>query len=456
MTENAKNKAHIIGIGGAGMSAIAILLQAMGYEVQGSDLKKSRYVEMLEGRGIKVFIGHDAKNLGDSNLVIHSTAIPQTNVELVEARKRGVKVLHRSEALKIITEKRKVIAVTGTHGKTTTTSLITHCLKCAGYDPGFLVGGELNDYGSNAEHGSSELFVIEADESDGSFLKFETDYAVVTNLEEEHLDYYKTEENLNEAVKKFINSSRKLGVVCGEDRRLKKISSEANGKVITYGTSDCDFQILSYELSNHLSRFVLRTPEGAEVEFQLKLKGFHNILNAAAASSLLLKMGIEPEAINEGLKTFSGVGRRLEVIGSVDGVDIIDDYAHHPSEIRATLSALKTMPYKRIVAVFQPHRYTRTARLFYDFPDSFVDADFIITTEIYSAGEDPIPGVTGKFLFEKIAEKNSGKKLAYIPRLIELPEYVSRIASSGDAVVFLGAGDITLAARETLKLLLQR
>jgi UDP-N-acetylmuramate--alanine ligase len=448
-------KIHIVGIGGAGMSAIALLLKAMGFYVQGSDLKSSSYTEILKREGIPVFIGHSPDNLRDSRTVIYSTAVPRNNPELLEAQRRGLSILHRSDALGIITEGKKVVAVTGTHGKTTTTSLVAHCLRCAGIDAGFLVGGEVNDYGTNARYGTDVLFVVEADESDGSFLKLKPSYAVFTNLEEEHMDFYGTEEFLNESAAKFLSSSEEFSVLFGDDRRLKKISRNVSSKIVTYGTEDCDYRVLSYKFGVPYIDFELQTPEGKKLNFSIKLKGYHNILNSAACAALLLEMGLSHAEVFEGLRTFSGVGRRLEVIGSIDGIDIIDDYAHHPTEIKATLDAVKTAPYARVIAVFQPHRYTRTEKLFSDFPEAFASADVVIATDIYSAGENPIPGVTGKLLFERIAERNSGKKLAYIPRLLEIPSYIIKIARKGDAVVFLGAGDITLAARETVKLLLQ-
>lgn len=448
-------KIHIIGIGGAGMSAIALLLKAKGFYVQGSDLKNSSYTEILKREGIPVFIGHNPSNLRDCSTVIFSTAIPKNNPELLEAQKRGLLTLHRSDALRIITEGKKVIAVTGTHGKTTTTSLIAHCLRCAGIDAGFLVGGEVNDYGTNARYGKDKLFVVEADESDGSFLKLNQSYAVFTNLEEEHLDYYGTEESLNESAIRFLSSSKEFSVIFGDDKRLKRIRQSVSSKTITYGTKNCDYNLVSFNFGVPYTDFELETPDKRRLKFSIKLRGFHNILNSAACASLLLEMGLEYSKLYEGLRTFSGVGRRLEIIGSLDGIDIYDDYAHHPTEIKATLDAIRTAPYSRVIAVFQPHRYTRTEKLFSDFPDAFSSADVIVATDIYSAGENPIPGITGKLLFEKIAEKNGGKKLAYIPRLLEIPPYIIKIARKGDAIVFLGAGDITIAAKETVKLLLQ-
>ncbi len=447
---------HIVGIGGAGMSAIALLLQSMGYSVTGSDLKASRYTEMLTRKGIKVSIGHSAENIRDSGIVVYSTAIHESNVELVEARKKGLQVLHRSEALSLVTSGREVIAISGTHGKTTTTSLLAFTLRSMGVNAGFLVGGEINEFGTNADLGSDSLFVIEADESDGSFLAFERDHAIFTNLEPEHLDFYRNEKNLLEKAREFISGTKEHVVLCEDDPGLKRIRKNISKPVISYGLSGGNFRIGKYQTDSNGSSFMLFDSEGKEHIFSIKLKGVHNILNSAAVISLLMQLGFAPEEIRRGISGFSGVGRRLEPVGSFENIDIYDDYAHHPTEIKATLSALRKAGCERIVAVFQPHRYTRTAHLFHNFPSAFSDADFIVCTEIYAAGEDPIPGISGKLLFEAIAEKNQDKTLAFIPRLSDIPDFIFSIARKGDAIVFLGAGDISSVASKTAGLFLAR
>lgn len=447
-------KIHIVGIGGAGMSAIAIVLKEMGYEVSGSDLKRSRFVDFVESRGIEVKIGHDGRNVLGKDLVIYSTAIRPDNPEIRAAREMSIPVIHRSDSLKFIAERKKLIAVTGSHGKTTTTSLLAHVLRKAGMDVGFIVGGEVNDYGSNAVYGSNSLFVLEADESDGTFLKLNPYCSVFTNLEPEHMDFYGSEERLKEAATSFIQQTENYAVVFYDDKRLKKIVDRLKDKkVVSYGFKGGDFRIISFKEEGESSRLKIVTPNQKVYEFEMKLKGRHNACNATAVCALALTLGVEEEAIREGLKTFSGVGRRLQLIVQKGGISVYDDYAHHPTEIATVLESLKKMGFKRVIAVFQPHRYTRTMHLMNDFPFAFASADAVVLTEIYNAGEEPIPGVTGKYLFELVAQANPNKLLAFIPRLIDLPFYVVHLARRGDAVVFLGAGDITIAARETARLI---
>lgn len=449
-------KIHIVGVGGAGMSAIALVLKQMGYDVSGSDIKRSRYVDLVEQNGVQVFIGHDSSHVQGKDLVIYSTAIQENNPEIVAAKKNGIRLFHRSDALKLIAEKKKVIAITGSHGKTTTTSLTAHLLRSSGIDAGFIVGGEVNDYGSNAMYGTSDFFVVEADESDGTFLKIDPYCSIFTNLEPEHLDYFKCELSLLNSAKDFVRKTKKFALVCADDRRLSWVIEnikDCQGKLITYGFSPySDFQVVSFKEGKE-SEFALKANNGKVYEFKLKLKGKHNILNAASVAALGLSLGISSENIQKAFQTFNGVGRRLEVLLEKNGITVIDDYAHHPSEIAAVISTLKKSGYGRVIVVFQPHRYTRTYHLYSDFPRAFKDADVIVLTEIYSAGENPIPGVTGKLLFELVAIENSSKKLAYLPRLIDIPPYIKRIARKGDAVAFLGAGDITLIARETAQMI---
>jgi len=445
-------KVHIIGIGGAGMSAIAIVLHEYGYEVSGSDIKPSRYVDFVVSRGIPVVIGHRPENVEGKDLVIYSTAIPLNNPELQRARELGIKTLHRSDALAYLTAEKKLIAVTGSHGKTTTTSLIAHMMRKSGIDAGFIVGGEVNDYGSNAASGSSDFFVLEADESDGTFLKLEPFYSVFTNIEPEHLDFFGSEKAMLAAAREFIEKTTCKAFVCADDERLFKIASGLKEKAVFYGFLHGDYRITAFETGSKGSSFRLATPEGNEFEFNLKLKGQHNVINAAGVAALAFELGLGYESVRKALADFNGVGRRLQLLSSAGGIAIFDDYAHHPTEIASVLESLKRSGFNRIVAVFQPHRYSRTFHLLSEFPVSFKDADVIVATEVYAAGEDPIPGITGKYLFELISAFNHEKELAFIPRLIDLPRFIQEIARPGDAIVFLGAGDITLAAHETARL----
>jgi UDP-N-acetylmuramate--alanine ligase len=453
MKEDSFRRIHIIGIGGAGMSAIAIVFHDSGYEVSGSDLKHSRYVEFVSSRGIPVFIGHRPELVENKDLVIYSTAIPDNNPELKRARELGIRTIHRSEALALLTADKKLIAVTGSHGKTTTTSLVAHTLRTSGIDAGFIVGGEINDYGSNASSGKSDYFVLEADESDGTFLKLDPQYSIFTNLEPEHLDFFESEKAMIKAARKFIAKTTVKAFVCADDARLLKLSQGLEDKVIFYGFSAGDFRITEFETGSDGSQFKLLTPEGKELVFKLRLKGLHNIQNAAGVAALALNLGLSFQKISKAFASFSGVGRRLQLLTDSDGIFVFDDYAHHPTEILKVLQTLKKSGFKRIIAVFQPHRYSRTFHLLSDFPGAFKEADVIVTTEIYAAGEEPIPGITGKYLFEQIASANPQKHLAFIPRIIDLPQFMVELAKPGDAVVFMGAGDITLAAQETARLL---
>lgn len=451
--EKAK-RVHIVGIGGAGMSAIARLLVEMGYQVQGSDLKSSRYTVGLEQIGVKVSIGHRKENIEGADLVVYSTAIKEDNPELVQARALGIPVYHRSQALRFLTSKRRVIAVTGTHGKTTSTSMTAHALRRLGVDAGFLVGGEVNEIGSNASWGTAPFFVIEADESDRSFLLVSTEFALITNIENDHLENYGSMERLTKSFAEFIENVTSGCAYCADDPLLASLAVNHCRRSVSYGFSDqSDYAISSYHTNREGTRFTVVTPEGERIDAFIPLKGRHNALNATGVAALLSLAGYDPAAVLDALATFTGVARRFELKGSTGDIDIIDDYAHHPTEIAATLRAAREAGYKRIIAVFQPHRYSRVANLLDSFARAFVDADFIVATDIYSAGEDNIPGITGRLLFEKIAEKNNGKKLAYFPRLIDIPDYLKQRVKPGDGVIFLGAGDITTISTEFARML---
>lgn len=431
------------------MSAIAMLLMEMGYQVQGSDLKRSRYTDRLEQKGIKVVIGHDPENIGDADLVIYSTAIRDDNPELVQARSRQIPVYHRSEALRFLTARRQVIAVTGTHGKTTTTSMTAHALRWLGVDAGFLVGGEVNEIGTNAAWGSHPFFVIEADESDRSFLMVNPEFALITNIENDHLENYGSLDRLADSFGSFIKQVGSACAYCGDDSLLSAIAPRHCSRTISYGFGEGnDFVVSITRTGFKGTQFRVKTPTGDEVEAFIPLKGRHNALNATGVAAVLFLAGFKPEDVLEALATFTGVSRRFELKGSIGNIDVIDDYAHHPTEIAATLRAAREAGYKRIVAVFQPHRYTRVASLLNSFAEAFRDADVIVATDIYSAGEPNIPGITGRLLFERIAEKNAGKKLAYFPRLVDIPDYLLGRVRPGDAVIFLGAGDITTVSAE--------
>lgn len=450
---------HIVGIGGAGMSAIAKVLIERGYKIQGSDIKKSRYIANLCSLGIKVFIGHRKENIEGAKLVVYSTAINFDNPEIAEARKRGIPVMHRSEMLRHIVNLNKLLAVTGTHGKTTTTSLAAFLLSRAGLAPGFIVGGELNEIGTNAQHGEGDFFVLEADESDGSFLAVDPQFAIVTNVENDHIEHYGSFNKIISSFREFIEKTKEACILCLDCSTLAGLAEEQKLKgkrIITYSLSkETDVMAKDIEVNFERTTFTITDRlSGKELRATMKLKGKHNVQNALSIYALGKLLSIDEEIILGAIRDFSGVARRFEVVGTVDGKVIIDDYAHHPTEIKATIEAVRDTSFKRIIAVFQPHRYSRVANLFDEFTEAFDGADVVVSTQIYASSEEPIPGVSGQRLFESIANVNRKKKLAYIPKLLDIPAYVSKIARSGDAILFLGAGDINLVAPETLNALI--
>lgn len=458
MIEKLPQRIHIVGIGGAGMSAIARVLLEQGYSVSGSDIKESRYIENLREMGARIFIGHKAENIEDSKLVVYSTAIGKKNVEIVASQKNGIPVIHRSEMLYYLTGGKKTIAITGTHGKTTTTSLAAFLLSVAGLKPAFIIGGELNEIGTNAQYGEGQYFVIEADESDGSFLYLKPYISIITNLESEHLDYYGSFEKLSESFKEFIEKTGDTCIFCADDAKVLYFCEQATGgikRLISYGFSpQALIRAEEYRCDNNGGEFLIYDGlRGKKIKLRTHLKGKHNIQNALSIYALGVVLSIKDKKILKAIEEFPGVRRRFELKGRVNDITVIDDYAHHPTEIRATVDAARSLHHSRLIVVFQPHRYSRVANLYREFLNAFEDADVIVATQIYGAGEEPFPGVSGQWLFEMVANKNIRKKLAYIPRLIEIPEYIRNIARSGDVVLFLGAGDITLVSSETVKTL---
>jgi UDP-N-acetylmuramate--alanine ligase len=445
-----RGKIHFIGVGGAGMSALAKVLLERGYEISGSDLKRSRAATMLEAMGATVCIGHDASLVDGRDLVIVSSAIPTSNPELARARERGIEVTTRGEALAALLEGQRAVVVAGTHGKTTTTSMITSVLRHAGLDPTYLVGGGVNDVGTNARSGRDDLAIAESDESDGSFLLLHPLVAVVTNVEADHLDYWGSEEALRAAFARFMSDIRPEGIVIvpADDPDLVA-SAEASGrKVVRFG-EDGDVLAGDVKLGPHGPEVELRTHTG-RVEVRLRIPGLHNVANALAAAAACLEVGVSLEDVGRGLSNYRGVERRWQVRGTVRGVTVIDDYAHHPTEVRATLAAARPGPWERVVAVFQPHRYTRTMILFDDFGQSFANADRVVVTDVYGAGEQPVPGVTGKLVADAACLHLPGRPVAYLPHRAELLAYLQSSVRRGDVLLTLGAGDISLVGDELL------
>lgn len=449
---------HFIGIGGAGMSGIAKVLLEMGFSVSGSDLKASRYALSLEDFGAKITIGHNAENIDSPDVVVISSAIPERNVELARARELGIPVLARAEMLAQLARRKTAVAVAGTHGKTTTTSMISFILQQSGNDPTYLIGGELNDIGSNARYGSGKHCVIEADESDGSLMHLNPQVAVVTNIDADHLDYYGSFEAVETIFSDWLTKLPEDGfaVVLGDGSNVQELAAETGKQLITFGLGeDNDFYARELKFDPFGSRFhIYSASQGLIGELILKVPGTHNVLNALAASAFCLSAGIEIDQIAAALIKFTGVKRRFQLIGKACDVAVVDDYAHHPTEVRATLRAARLGDWKRIVCVFQPHRYSRTKFLVREFGLAFVDADLTVMTDIYSAGEEPMPGVTGKLIVDAVLEDNPQKNITYLPKKMDIRDYLMAVVREGDLVLTMGAGDIWMVGDELLNHLL--
>jgi len=450
-------KFYLIGIGGAGMSAIAIVLNGMGYHVSGSDIKESRYTNLLKNEGMLVNIGHDRKNVEGSDAVIFSTAISKDNQELMAASENKIPIFSRGDILAWILNSKNGIAVTGTHGKTTTTSMISLVLRGLELDPTIIIGGELNELGSNARFGSGDYIIAEACESDGTFLKYQSFVGVVTNIEEDHMDYWKDFELLKNGFYKFINNIKKggLAVINGDEISLRDVLEHTEEKVITFGTGiKNDLQAENIKLSNFASSYDLVFKSSGSLNklaVKLNVPGHHNIKNSLAALSVCFGLGLDMKKAISILQYFTGVKRRFEKRGEKSGAAIFDDYAHHPTEVKATLESAALEKKERIITVFQPHRYTRLAILHDKFSQSFTCTDILVITDVFGSDEQPIPGVTGKLLVDSLIEEGFNKKIAYIPKLPDVKDYLDANIRKGDIVLLMGAGDITRVTDDLLK-----
>ena len=435
---------HFVGIGGIGMSGIAEVLLTMGYRVSGSDVRSTPITESLEQGGARIFTKHARENVGDAHVVVTSSAVKPDNPEILEAERRKIPVIPRAEMLAELARLKYSVAVAGTHGKTTTTSMIATILDRAGYDPTIVVGGRLNTIGSNARLGKGDYIVLEADESDRSFLLLSPTIAVVTNIEPDHLDNYKDLEDIQAAFLSFVNKVPFYGaaVLSLDEPAVQSLIPRIKRRFITFGTAaQADVSIVESVVENLGSTFTLRFDGGKYQRFKLRVPGMHNILNATAAFAAARDMGVDAALIAEALESFQGVERRFQ-IKRRDGITVIDDYAHHPTEIRATLTAAKSGNFRRIFAIFQPHRFTRTFHFFDDFARAFNLADVALILDIYPAGETPIEGISTPALIEKI--HSFGHKSAfYAPDNDMIVSYVTANAQPGDAVVVMGAGSVT-------------
>jgi len=461
VTQNRITNVHFIGIGGVGMSGIARVAKEQGMDVSGSDLRESRYTQQLREAGVRIFIGQNASNLEGINpdVVVVSTAILDTNPELQEAKRREIPIWHRAKMFAESGRGHRTLAVAGTHGKTTTSSMLASVIDEIGYDPTFLIGGIVRAYNSNAHCGRGDYYVVEADESDKSFTYLDPESVLVTNIEADHLDHY---EDINEIYRlfgDFMSSVHEDGccVVCGEDEALVKVAKQTGRKVLTYGFGDSfDTTISDYAVDGVSTSFVVTLPDGKALTCHLKQNpGRHNALNAAGVLTLLMTQGFDVEKAAEALGNFLGVRRRFDLVGKAAGVTILDDYAHHPTEIAATIAAAKSLDFKRVCVVFQPHRYSRvklfTEVLRNEFAAAFDQADFVVFMNVYSAGETPVPGVTGATFMQPVVDHvEDASKLTYIDRRMELVPYLVDNLSDGDLLITMGAGDVTGVGPELL------
>lgn len=444
-------KVHMIGVGGAGMSGIAEVLHRKGHTVTGSDLKDSPYVRRLRERGIEIHIGHAAKQVGEADQVVTSTAIPPTNLELLEAQRRSIPVLPRAAALASILEDGNSVAVAGTHGKTTTTSMTNHVLKALGEDPTALVGGELNDIGSNVAFGRPDMIVAEADESDRSLLYLHPQAAIITNVEFDHPDFYTSLEDVFETFAQFVRALPPDGhlVTCADDPLCLQLAEQAPCPVTTYGITAGDLRARVLSASSYTL-----FEDGAERgTVALGVYGRHNILNSLAAAGVARWLGHDPYEGLSSLDNFTGVRRRFQIKGERAGVRVVDDYAHHPTELSSTLQAARETSTGRVIAVFQPHRYSRTKKLHREFGEAFGAADAVLITDVYGAGELPQPGVNGKLIVDAICETHGHPDVYYVPEQLDIPQVLQTISSADDTVLTMGAGDISHVGEELLTLL---
>ncbi|HVE98381.1 MAG TPA: UDP-N-acetylmuramate--L-alanine ligase [Mycobacteriales bacterium] len=445
-------RVHLVGVGGAGMSGIARILLARGAVVSGSDAKHSRTLDALTALGGRIQVGHDAAQVGDADYVVVSTAIRADNPEVVEARRRSVPVLPRAAALAALMQGRRAVAVAGTHGKTTTTSMLTVALQHCGADPSFAIGGDLNEAGSNAHHGTGDVFVAEADESDGSFLLYSPYAAVVTNVEADHLDHHGDESAVHRAFAEFAALVDPAGflVACADDAGALRAAAECPARVRTYGVSDlADLRVSDVVLEGMGSTaevFYLGQRLG---ELRLSVPGHHNVLNAAAALATALELGLPASDLRFGLSAFTGARRRFDPRGTAGGIRVFDDYAHHPTEVSAALRAARVVAGEgRVIVAFQPHLYSRTQAFAAQFAEALALADAVVVMEVYGAREDPVPGVTGRAIADAIPLPREA--VVFEPSWVAVAGRLAAWARPGDVVLTMGAGDVTQLAPDVL------
>jgi UDP-N-acetylmuramate--alanine ligase len=431
---------HLVGVGGAGMSGIARILLQRGGSVSGSDLSDGRVLQELRMLGGRIQVGHDAANIEGADVVVTSTAVPANNPELEAARDRGLLVLRRAEMLARIMDGQQAVLVAGTHGKTTTTSMTVVALQAAGHDPSFAIGGALNESGTNAHAGRDLLFVAEADESDRSFLAYRPDLAIVTNIEHDHPDEF---EDLADVVRAFRDFAARRpdgasALLCADDDATRALADDLDDPVVLYGTDPrATFRTVVGEDGEHRFR------RGGEelARFTLSVPGFHNVQNATAALATCALLDVDPAEAAPGLARFTGASRRFQILGKAAGVTVVDDYAHHPTELRATLAAARTQEARRVIVVVQPHRFSRTQLLGQELGRAAAASDIVVVTEVYGAGEAPVPGVSGRLVADAAA--SAGANVRYQPHLPDVIDDLAALVEEGDLVLTTGAGDVT-------------
>lgn len=445
---------HFIGIGGSGMSGIARILIGMGHKVTGSDLRDTSNVAALRGLGAEIYIGHDAKNLGNPDTVVVTSALWPTNPEYVLAKERGIPVIHRSQALAYLTSKRQVIAVAGAHGKTTSTGMIITALLNLGEDPSFVNGGVIASLNASSASGTGELFVIEADESDGSFLHYDTSVALITNVDADHLDHYGSEEAFEAEFARFAQGAKSFVAISSDDPGALRVTRRIKDhRVLTFGQSDdATVRLFEVDASGARVSFALEYL-GQEYRATLKVPGEHNAVNAAGAFAVLVGMGFDPQKSLAGVEAFGGTERRFELHGEHRGVSVYDDFAHHPTEVAAAIKAARAVVGEgRIITVFQPHLYSRTRLMAKEFAEALSASDEVVVLDIYAAREDPEPGVTGALVSDAFKNKN---QVHYVPEWSDVPEVAASLAKKGDFIMTMGCGDIYRMVPELLEALEQ-
>ena len=449
-------KLHFVGIGGCGMSGVAWVLLQQGYQVSGSDPSSNTMVQRLKKSGVKIFPKQQASNIDDSiGALVISTAIREDNPEVLEARKRNIPILHRADGLKQIIESGSGVAVAGTHGKTTTTSMLSLAAEVCGLDPTILIGGELNDIGGNAKVGSSNIIIAESDESDGSFLKYQADYSIVTNIEMDHMDHYQTPEELLGAFQTFLSRTRNKNIICIDDPNIRNLYKEIKTPFKSYSTQNPEADYFAADFMETVQGISYTLYKNGMKMFPVNLgvSGRHNIANSLAALSVCDLLGADTETAAKALAKYHGVKRRFQIKGEVRGVTVVDDYAHHPTEVAATLdvaqSYVRTHEGKRVIGVFQPHRYSRTFHLGKLFGESFLGAQEVVITDVYAAGEKPIEGIDGRTVYESVV-KSGHPNVQYVESKDNVVDYLHDKLDQGDLVMTMGAGDIWKVGEDLL------